>query len=138
MRCTYEELSSLRRGATSVLFEGDDEGCAVAAPPEGRARVEALVPLLEGDVCISTLAEQRRIRGAVEVIVQCLHSEMEAAVVATHPADELAVAAYFDYAHALAVLGRLRTLGSEMEALIELMTGEPADSEMAAAIVFPD
>jgi hypothetical protein len=139
LQCNYEELRALKQGARVFLGAGEEAGaCAVAAPPEERARVEALLPRLDGDVGIPTLAEQIALEEAVDAIVVCLRSEMEAHVVATHPADEVAVAAYFDFAHALAVLGRLRQIGSEMRALIEVVTGAPADERVATAFRFPD
>jgi hypothetical protein len=64
--------------------------------------------------------------------------EMESVVVATHAADEQAVAAYFDFAHCLTVARRLRSMAAEMEALIELVTGHPADPEAVASFRFPD
>lgn len=138
LRCNYEEVNALLAGAR-VLLEGPGEaGCPVVAPPTERASVEALVGRLDGDLAVSTLHEQREVAFAVEIIVECLRAEMDAAVVATHPAAEVAVAAYFDYAHAFAVLGRVRELGEEMEALIEVVTGEAATPEVARSFVFPD
>lgn len=140
LECNYEELRALKQGAHAVLDTSGAEPCgqAVLAPPGHRAEVEALVPRLDGPVVVTTLAEQRAIEGAVDVIVECLRSEMEAAVGATHPAHEGAVAAYFDFAHGLSVLHRLREIGSEMEAVIEVLTGAPADDTHAATFVFPD
>ena len=139
LQCNYEELRALRLGARVFLGAGEEAGvCAVAAPPEERERVEALLPRLDGDVGVSTLADQIALESAVEAIVGCLRAEMEAHVVATHPADEVAVAAYFDFAHALAVLGRLREMGSEMRALIEVVTGAPADEHLTTVFRFPD
>jgi hypothetical protein len=63
---------------------------------------------------------------------------VEAMVVATHAADEDAVAAYFDFAHVLSVSHRLDRLVDEMEALVELLTGEPADDGTALTVRFPD
>ena len=139
LQCNYEELRALKQGARVFLGGGEEaDTCAVAAPPEERARVEALLPRLEGDVGVPTLAEQIALETAVEAVVGCLRAEMEAHVVATHPADEVAVAAYFDFAHALAVLGRLREMGSEMRALIEVVTGAPATEHVADVFRFPD
>ena len=53
------------------------------------------------------------------------------------PVREAAVAAYFDFAHALSVSHRLDELVAEMEALVELLTGEPADDEAALSFRFP-
>ncbi len=108
------------------------------APPEHRARVEALLPRLDGDVSVMTLAELRGVAVAVDAILEFLRAEMEEAVLATHAADELAVAAYFDFAHVLTVLHRLRDLAAEMEALIEVVTGVPVDAETALTFRFPD
>ena len=63
---------------------------------------------------------------------------METLVGDTHPAHEGAVAAYFDYDHSLSVLRRLREMGSEMEAMIEVMTGLPVDGVAEASFHFPD
>lgn len=137
--CNYEELRALEHGARAVLGTEIGESCApVAAPTRARAEVEALVPRLAGDLGIQTLSELRVVRSGVAFIVACLRSEMEAHVVATHPADEVAVAAYFDFAHALSVQDRLDEMAHEMEALIELVTGSPADEASARTFVFPD
>lgn len=136
--CNYEEVRALASGGRSLL-DGEAEGLApVQAPSERRARVEALLPLLVGDVSVGSLAEARGMRKAVDAIVDHLRVEMEATVLATHAADEQAVAAYFDFAHALSVSHRLREMLKEMEALIELVTGAPADAETARSFRFPD
>lgn len=139
LRCNYEEMKALQHGARTLLHAVETpEGTAVAAPPVEPDLVEALLPRLEGDVAVSTLVDQRTLLIAVEAVVEFLRQEMATAVVASHPAAEVAVAAYFDYAHALSVLGRLREIGDEMEALIEVVTGSPADEETALRFRFPD
>ena len=110
----------------------------MAAPPAARAEVGALEERLVGDLSVDTLAEQRALASAVSAIVECLRVEMETLVGETHPAHEGAVAAYFDYAHSLSVLQRLREIGGEMEAMIEVMTGRPADVGAATGFHFPD
>ena len=136
--CNYEEIQALRAGGRSFL-EGEAGGApCVLAPAECRSRVEALLPQLVGDLAVPSLAEARDLQMALDDIVEQLRAEMEAVVVATHPADEGAVAAYFDFAHALAVSHRLERLVGEMEALVELVTGEPADEEAALTFRFPD
>lgn len=134
----YEELTALKAGA-QVFLDGDtpDRGC-VLAPPESRARVEALLPRLEGDLSLSTLEELRVVQAAVEAIVECLRVEMESLVVTTHAADEEAVSAYFDFAHGFTVAHRIREMASEMEALIELMTGSAPTDGAAGSFQFPD
>ena len=137
LRCNFEELGALRRGANEFLARGQEWSPPVAAPPEGREEVEALLPRLSGDLTIETLAEQRQVFRAVSAIVTRLHEEMNLSVMATHPADESSVASYFLYAHAFTVLSRLAEMGQEMEALIEVMTGAPATLEVAATFLFP-
>lgn len=134
----YEELKALKEGARVFLEDGSGEACAVAAPPARRARVEALVPRLDEPITIRTLMEQRALLDAVDVIVACLRAEMEMLVTASHPASEGAVAAYFDFAHALTVQRRVEDAGTEMRALIEVVTGAPATDETAESFVFPD
>ena len=138
LHCNYEELQALRSGARTILRGDGAVGCAVAAPSQARARVEVLLSALEGDLSLSTLAEQEACEEAVRTILVCQRSEMDAAVLAAHPAAELAVAAYFDYAHTRAVLGRLQDMGSHMRALIEVVTGSPADEQAALTFAFPD
>ena len=48
------------------------------------------------------------------------------------------MAAYFDFAHALTVENRLQEMASEMEALIELVTGEVLDEAAVRSFRFPD
>lgn len=138
LHCNYEELRALRSGGRSLLEGGAEEFSYVLAPPEHRARVEALLPLLDGDVTVTTLAELSAVTVAIDAILEFLRAELEAMVVATHAADEGAVAAYFDFAHVLTVRHRLGDLAAEMEALVELVTGAAPDSETALTFRFPD
>jgi hypothetical protein len=64
--------------------------------------------------------------------------QMESAVLATHAADEDAVSAYFDFAHGLTVLHRIEEMAEEMEAMIELVTGDSPSAEAARTFRFPD
>jgi len=138
LRCNFEELGALNKGAVALLGGSPGEGPPVAAPPEGWEEVQALLPRLTGDLTMETLADQRGVLRAVATIVARLKEEMDASVLATHPAEETAVSAYFLYAHALSVLNRVTELGQEMEALIEVMTGSPPTPEVATSIRFPD
>lgn len=140
LRVNYEEIQALRVGARVFLAHagGPPHRGGVLAPTESRARVEALTPRLQGDLSLGTLEELRKVQTGVAAIVESLRVELESAVVATHPADELAVAAYFDFAHALSVASRLREMAEEMEALIGLVTGEAPSLESARSFRFPD
>lgn len=135
---SYEEVQALRLGARNFLRDEGAGACAVAAPPAARAEVSALEEQLVGDLEVETLAQQRSLASAISAITECLRVEMETAVGETHPAHEGAVAAYFEYAHTLSVLSRLREMGKEMEAMIEVMTGRSADVAAAATFQFPD
>lgn len=138
LQCTFEELRALREGARTFLGGDAPAPAAVAAPPAERVAVEKLLPRLTGDLSISTLADQRRVEDGVDAVVETLRIEMEALVLTTHAGSESAVAAYFDFAHSLSVLGRIQELGAEMEAMIELVTGSPATPDIAATFQFPD
>ncbi|MDX1493159.1 MAG: hypothetical protein R3253_03725 [Longimicrobiales bacterium] len=134
----YEELTALRAGA-EVFLEGGETGAGVViAPSEEHAHVEALLPLLDGDVSLETLEEVRSVQAAVGAVTSMLQSEMETVVLETHPAGERAVSAYFDFAHVFTVAHRLEEMASEMEALIELVTGEAPTAETARTFRFPD
>jgi deoxycytidylate deaminase len=94
--------------------------------------------MLDGDLSLSNLEELRQVKAAVDSIVQCLRVEMETTVVTTHAADEIAVSAYFDFAHGFTVSHRIGEMAAEMEALIELVTGGEATTETARTFHFPD
>ncbi len=134
----YEELTALRAGAEVFLGRRETGGGGVLAPAEERVHVEALLSLLDGEVSLSTLREVRDVQAAVAAVIAMLRAEMESLVVATHPAGEQAVAAYFDFAHVFTVAHRLDEMASEMEALIELVTGEPPTQASARTFLFPD
>lgn len=138
LHCNYEEIQALRAGAHSVLESGAECRGVVVAAPGGLEAVEALALRLDGDLVFHTLAEVDLAALAVDAIVSCLRVEMDASVVSSHPADEGAVAAYFDFAHALSVLGRLREMRNEMGAMIEVVTGSPVDETKAREFIFPD
>ena len=136
--CNYEEITALTHGARSYLDEPSGAGSAVVAPSASRAAVESLLGRLRDDLSVRTLAEQRELQRGIQAVVGHLRATMDAEVMATHPAAEEAVAAYFDFAHALSVLGRVRLMGEEMSALVEVMTGAPPDEESVRSFIFPD
>jgi hypothetical protein len=138
LHCTFEELSALAAGAERVLAESDAAPVIVAAPPQVVADLEALSPRLIGDLSVTTLAEQRAIARATAYIVADLKHRMDATIVAEHPASEATVQAYFEYAHVLSFEDRLRRIGDQMTALIEVMTGGAPTDEIARTFAFPD
>lgn len=138
LRFNYEEVTALRHGGETLLHARGEEETAVAAPPPSRAAVGEFLGQLQGDLSVGTLEEQMRIESAVRAIVGVLREDMERAVAQAHPADETAVASYFDFAHALSVLSRVEEMGREMRAIIEITTGTPPSQEEARAFVFPD
>lgn len=123
LSCTYEELEALRHGADSVA-DADEIG--------------VVAEQFAGDLSVATLQEQQALARALETIVETLRVEMDAAVLATHAADEGAVAAYFDFAHALSVLGRVREMGEHMRAMIEVVHGSADGEQQVAGFAFPD
>jgi hypothetical protein len=135
--CSFEEICALEHGARSFLGEPVGGG-AVAAPPAARAAVEYLLPRLTGDLSFATLADRETAERAVRALVLHLKRAMDAGILASHPADEPTVAAYFDYAHALTVLHRLEGMGREMLALFELLKGGEPDAVEFHTFIFPD
>ena len=139
LRCNYEEMQALKAGARALLERTEDgTSSAVLAPPESRARVQALVPRLKGDLSLATLEELRAVQVGIDAIVEQLREEMESAVLATHAADESAVTAYFAFAHGLTVQSRVGEIAEEMRAIIELVTGEAPSPEAVRKFRFPD
>jgi hypothetical protein len=136
--CSYEEIVALEHGGRAFLAHGGSEESSVAAPSAGRAAVESLLPRLTGDLSIRTMADQQELERGARLIVEHLRQEMDALVVTIHPAAEETVAAYFDFAHALAFLGRVEDAGSEMRALIEVMTGRSPTQRTIRTFHFPD
>lgn len=137
LHCNFEELRALASGGESVVTAaGESSGGSISAPAEGVAKVELLLPRLTGDVSIDTLDEQRRVRDAVGLICDDLRLRMDQSVIEHNPAHEEAVSLYFDYAHTRTVLHRLDRIGTEMEAIVDLITGGHA--ELGGSITFPD
>ncbi|MSR22126.1 MAG: hypothetical protein EXR92_01065 [Gemmatimonadetes bacterium] len=138
LMCNFEEVTALTHGAHAYLSERVESSSRVAAPCETRGAVESLLSQLSGDLSVHTLSDQRQLCLALEAVVELLREEMDTRVLATHAASEEAVAAYFDFAHAFAVMGRVKEMGEEMSALVELMTGAPPANSMTRSFVFPD
>ncbi len=140
LTCSYEELTALQYGARSWLDEGvsgSDRIPAVAVPGTRHA-VEGLLARLGGYLSVRTLEEQEELEEGLRTVVHHLRSEVDSRVLAAHPADEYAVSAYFDFAHALSVLQRVIEMGAEMRALVELMSGGAPPDRAAREFVFPD
>jgi hypothetical protein len=138
LRCNYEEIQALRQGAASVLGLDGASPCGLPSSAHHRGEVQRFLDRLDGDLSVRTLSEQMELVMAVRTIVECLEAELKSTVVQSHPSDEGAVDAYFDFAHAFAVLSRLDDMGTEMEAMISLMTGQVVTPELARTFQFPD
>jgi len=138
LHCTFEELSALAAGAQRVLAEAADSAVVVAAPPQIVADLEALSPRLTGDLTITTLAEQRSVARATAYILADLKQRLDSVIVEENPSSEASVSAYFEYANVLTFEDRLRRIGAEISAMIELMTGAPATDDNSRNLVFPD
>lgn len=135
----FEEIQALTAGARSYLgHAAAPSASSVLAPSQSRAQVEALLPRLSGDLSFTTLEELRIVQSAVRTVVASLRVQMESMVLATHAADEDAVSAYFDFAHGLTVSNRIAEIAAEMEAMIELVTGEAPSADAARTFRFPD
>lgn len=137
LHCTYEELAAL--GATASRVMSAAEGSArVAAPPQALADVSLLHPRLRGDISVPTLDDQRAIERAVEYLLEELRDRMNEFILTQHVGSEDSINAYFDYAHVYTLRDRVRGLGREMVAMIELMTGEAPTLEISRSVTFPD
>ena len=137
LHCNFEELRALASAGETVVSAAEAASAgAVSAPAEGVARVEMLLPRLTGDFSIDTMDDQRRVRHAVSVIVDDLHTRLDNIIIEFNPAHEDAVTLYFDYGHSRSVLHRLDVIGAEMEAMVDLITGGRAD--LGGSITFPD
>ena len=137
LRCNFEELRALASAGETVVSAAEAASAGpVSAPAEGVAKVEMLLPRLTGDIGIETLDDQRRVRHAVNVIVTDLHTRLDQKLIEFSPAHEDAVTLYFDYGHSRSVLYRLDQMGTEMEAIVDLITG--GHPELGGAIAFPD
>jgi lipoate synthase len=136
LHCSYEELTALDAASERVL-EGTGSG-GVAAIADVLPDIEALAPRLTGDIAIDTLDEQASIQRAVEYLLANARGRTDAFILEEHPSAESAIRSYFEYAHMLAVLDRLRHMGDEMRALAELMTGRPHTDDAARRFAFED
>ena len=134
--CNFEELAAVSAGGNRLVATAIGGDHPVLAPPQALADLEALLPRLVGDVEVATLADQRAIERALELLVTDLGTRMDEAIQAEHAAAEDAVLAYFDYAHVRSVLDRVERMGAKMEGIIELATGVPADDEAARTFIF--
>jgi hypothetical protein len=135
LHLSFEELRAIA-SAGELIVAAEAGGAGVAAPPDWAASVEDLLPRLTGDVSIGTLEDQRHVRDTVGGIVTEMHRRLDVQIIETHPGHEEAVALYFDYAHARTVLDRLDRMGTEMEAIADLIAGR--DPAGRGALNFPD
>lgn len=137
LHCNFEELRALTAASELIVAEAHGRSGAVAAPPESVGMVEQLIPRLTGDFSIETIDDQRRVHGAVSYIVEDLHRRLDAKIIETsNPANEEAVALYFDYGHSRTVLHRLDHMRAEMAAIIDLISG--GNPAAGSGITFPD
>lgn len=135
LRITFEEIRAVNSAAERIL--GGPGSVRVAAPPEAMVGLEPFLPL-DGDISVSTLGEQGRLLRAVDAVVQHLKRRMDTIIVEQYVGADDAVNAYFDYANVVALRDRLMGIGEEMEALLEVMVGDPPAVADADEITFPD
>ncbi|HSJ08677.1 MAG TPA: hypothetical protein VK928_02160 [Longimicrobiales bacterium] len=135
---SFEELSALGASAEQVLAAGSVAGHGIVAPPQFLAEVENFAQRLTGDIAVENIDDQRTMERVVDHLVASCRVRMDDMILMQHAAAESAVAAYFEYAHVLTVARRLRGIGLEMAALVELMTGDDPDSDAARRFSFPE
>jgi hypothetical protein len=135
LRMSFEEVTTLNAAVQRLLTEPGRGG--VLAPPEVLAELESRMPL-RGDISILNLAEQGRLLGAVDTILDHLKRRMDAFVLEQYVGAEDAVNAYFDYANVLTTRSRLIGLGDEMSAMIEVITGDGPTAGDRDVMGFPD
>jgi len=109
--CNFEELQALAAGAEALL----------ASQRSPQPLVQDLLEQLDGDLVLSSPGARERTLAGVAAVVQHLRTGLDEAILETHPAEEDAVRAYFNYAHALSVQHRLEVLGEERRALDALL-----------------
>jgi hypothetical protein len=136
LHCTFEELSAINAGAERVLESAGEGG--VVAPPEIVPDIESLLPRFVGDLTIETLTDVATIIRVIEYIMDEARQRTDQFIIDQHPAAEDAINSYFEYAHMLTFLDRARRADSEMRALIDLMTGEPASEAVSYRFTFED
>jgi hypothetical protein len=134
LRISFEEMTALNSAAKRMLSR--PQGGGVAAPPEALAELESRLPL-EGDISVTTLAEQVRLLAALDLLLEHLKRRMDALIEEQYVGSDDAVNAYFDYANVLSARSKLTGIGIEMEALLHLITADPGSPE-ARRIPFPD
>lgn len=135
LHCSYEELTALDAAVERALDAIDRGG--VAAPPDVLPDLEGLAPRLDGDISIETLDEQTSIQRAVEFLLAGARERTDTFILDEYASAESAILSYFEYAHLLTVLDRVRQIGHEMRSIIEVMTGRPPD-EATGRIPFDD
>jgi hypothetical protein len=139
LHCNFEELRALAAAVELMMMaEAGHSSDGFHASPEDLAEAERLLPRLIGDMSIETLDDQRHVQEAVSTICRLLLNRLDAKVVEYHPGHEEAVALYFDYGHSRVVLDRLTRMGTEMEAIIDLMGGGRPTADLASSVTFPD
>ncbi len=136
LHCSYEELTAIDT-AIDRVFEALDNG-GVAAPPEVLPALEALSPRLTGDLSVDSLEEANQIQRALEFLLVDARERVDDFILRENPSSESAIRAFFEYAHVLTVLDRLRHISDEMRALIDLMTGGAPTDEAARRFSFDD
>jgi hypothetical protein len=135
VKMSFEEITVLNSVSERLL--SSQNGGGIAAPPEILSALEGQLPLT-GDISVTTLSQQRNLVRALGYILDHQKRQMDELIVDLYVGADDAVNAYFDYANVLTVLARLEPIGREMEAIIELMTGEPPTRETAEQVTFLD
>lgn len=131
LRMSFEEITALN-SAAGRLISGEGEG-NVLAPPECLAELESRLPL-GGDISIMTRAEQSRLAGAVEVVLDHLRRRMDTLILEQYVGSDDSVNSFFDYANVLTTRDRLLGMGREMDAIMELIVEQGESGELT----FPD
>lgn len=137
LHCTYEELTALNATASRIVSAAEGSS-RIAAPPQALADVTHLQPQLHGDLTVSTLEDQQGLERAIDYLLEELRDRMNEFILIQHVGSEDSVNAYFDYAHVYSLRERVRGVGREMVAMIELMTGAPPTLETARSVSFGD